>query len=72
MIGPEDAPFTYEYPDYYKIVPSIASGASVDWIKSGALVPENFCYASNTNNQWMSSAEIIAWIETNKTVIGKI
>ena len=25
MIGIEDAPYTYEYPDYYKILPQINS-----------------------------------------------
>lgn len=73
MIGVEDAHFTYEYPDHYKILPQIN-----DWdkdperIKDGKNVPEGFLYASDNNAEWMSDAELQAWIDANREKIGSI
>ena len=52
MIGLEDSMSTYEYDDYYKILPIIN-----DWsldklrIKDGIKVPEDFIYDSGTNQR---------------------
>jgi len=63
MIGPEDAHFTYEYPDYFKILPSINQwGSSKKRIKDGVRVAEHFTYASNTNSTWLSSEQLRKWI----------
>jgi UDP-N-acetylglucosamine 4,6-dehydratase len=73
MIGPEDALYTYEYPEHYKILPQIN-----DWdkdanrIKDGSLVPEGFVYASNSNEQWMKPEELAAWIDENRDKIGSV
>ncbi len=73
MIGAEDAHFTYEYPEHYKILPQIN-----DWdkdanrIKDGKKVPEGFVYASDNNAEWMSDAELQAWIDANREKIGSI
>ncbi|MGH1418065.1 MAG: UDP-N-acetylglucosamine 4,6-dehydratase (inverting) [Hyphomicrobiaceae bacterium] len=73
MLGEEDAYFTYEYDDYFKILPAIN-----DWsddkkrIKDGKKVPKGFAYRSNTNDQWMSKETLYAWIEKNRSSIGKI
>lgn len=73
MIGVEDAPFTYEYDDYFKILPSINNwGSSEARIKNGRLVRENFVYSSEGNDHWMTRAELIAWIEANRSKIGAI
>jgi UDP-N-acetylglucosamine 4,6-dehydratase/5-epimerase len=73
MIGPEDAPFTYEYPDYYKILPAINNWHSDPYrIDNGALVGSNFTYSSDNNNEWMSVETLQNWIKNNKSRIGKI
>ena len=73
MIGEEDAFYTYEYPEHFKILPAIN-----DWhvcgnrIKDGKRVPEGFSYTSNNNTEWMQPAELQAWIDANRTKIGSI
>jgi len=73
MIGPEDAPHTYEYPEHYKILPAIH-----DWskdperINGGKLVANDFTYCSDNNLDWMSIDELQNWIEKNNNRIGKI
>ena len=66
MIGIEDAPYTFEYPDYFKILPQIN-----DWdkdkerIKNGKKVNDDFFYSSNTNKEWMTKEELKYWIDKN-------
>jgi UDP-N-acetylglucosamine 4,6-dehydratase (inverting) len=73
MIGAEDAYFTYEYPQHYKILPQINSwDKDVNRIKDGKRVPEGFVYASDNNAEWMSDAELQAWMDTNYDKIGRI
>jgi UDP-N-acetylglucosamine 4,6-dehydratase len=73
MIGAEDAPHTYEYPEHFKILPAIHNwSASPVRIKDGVKVPEGFTYASDTNPQWMSHAELAAWIAAHRARIGAI
>jgi len=73
MIGIEDALYTYEYPEHFKILPSIN-----DWAKDearigdGIRVPENFMYTSDNNKEWMKISELQEWIEKNETKIGNI
>ena len=73
MIGPEDAQYTYEYDDYYKILPSIHRW-SRDPVRvgDGVKVPEDFTYVSNANSDWMSREALQEWIESNRKMIGKI
>lgn len=73
MIGVEDTPFTYEYDNYYKILPNIYEAAlSGDRIKNGKKVPENFSYTSLNNAEWMSVENFRKWLQSNKNSIGKI
>jgi UDP-N-acetylglucosamine 4,6-dehydratase len=73
MIGAEDAPFTYNYPDHYKILPAIHDWASdPKRIKNGIKVPEGFLYSSDTNDQWMSIDELRDWILRYKTEISQV
>jgi UDP-N-acetylglucosamine 4,6-dehydratase len=73
MIGAEDAPYTYEYPDHYKILPAIN-----DWsndphrIKDGKKVAEDFSYRSDNNAEWMSIESLRSWINQNREKVGKI
>ena len=73
LIGAEDAYFTYEYPEHYKILPQINNwDKDVNRIKDGKKVPEGFVYASDNNAEWMSDAELQTWIDANREKIGSI
>lgn len=73
MIGEEDASYTYEYPDHYKILPAINNWhACENRIKDGRRVPEGFSYTSDNNTEWMQPAELQAWIAANREKIGSI
>ena len=73
MIGHEDAPYTYEYKDYFKILPSIH-----DWshdperIRDGFKVDPNFLYCSDNNKEWMAISELKEWIKKNQNKIGTL
>ena len=73
MIGAEDAFYTYEYPEHFKILPAINGWCdSPSRIKDGKKVPEGFVYASDNNPEWMKAEELSHWIETNREKIGRI
>lgn len=73
MISAEDAYYTYEYPEHYKILPTINHWSDdPKRIKDGVKVPEGFVYASDNNNEWMTDAELRNWLELNKDKIGSI
>tara|TARA_B100000767_G_scaffold67777_1_gene64270 strand:+ start:14722 stop:15714 length:993 start_codon:yes stop_codon:yes gene_type:complete len=71
MIGVEDSLSTFEYDEYYKILPVIN-----DWkhdpkrIKDGIKVQNGFTYDSETNDEWMAVSELQDWL--NKNNLGKI
>ncbi len=73
MIGTEDACYTYEYEEHFKILPAIH-----DWdkdharIKDGKRVPDGFCYTSDNNDDWMSPDALRDWIAENQAKIGNI
>ena len=73
MIGQEDALYTYEYPGYFKILPSINDWSKdPDRIGIGVKVDSNFRYCSNNNIEWMEISELKKWIEENLNKIGSI
>lgn len=73
MISPEDAYYTYEYKDHFKILPAIYDGhKDSQRIKDGTLVSEGFCYTSDNNSEWLSIASLKQWLEVNKEMVGKI
>ncbi|MDN5873139.1 MAG: polysaccharide biosynthesis protein, partial [Sinobacteraceae bacterium] len=73
MIGKEDAHYTYEYPEHFKILPAI-NGWCDDpkRIKDGMKVPEGFVYSSDGNTEWMRPEELRQWLDTNAEKIGRI
>jgi len=72
MISKEDAFYTYEYSDYYKILPAINEWASCDKrIQNGKKVIEGFSYTSDNNTEWMSIETLQQWIEDNIEKIGQ-
>jgi UDP-N-acetylglucosamine 4,6-dehydratase len=73
MIGAEDSYYTYEYPEHFKILPTINEWASSpERIKDGKKVPEGFVYASDNNAEWMTEAQLQSWIDANREKIGSI
>lgn len=73
MISQEDAYYTFEYAEHFKILPAINNWSSDSArIKDGIKVPRDFVYASNNNFEWMSAAELQTWIETNREKMGNI
>ena len=64
MISLEDAVTTYEYNDYFKILPTINNWhLDKERIRQGKKVPIGFKYASNTNSEWMTVSQLISWIK---------
>ncbi|MEW4981706.1 MAG: UDP-N-acetylglucosamine 4,6-dehydratase (inverting) [Cycloclasticus sp.] len=73
MISTEDAAYTYEYPEHFKILPTINNwGSDSARIKDGVKVKEGFVYASDSNPEWMDNASLQDWLEINKDKIGNI
>ena len=67
MISLEDAANTYEYSEFYKILPQIN-----DWdkdtlnrIKNGHRVSTDFSYSSDKNTEWMKKSELEKWLIEN-------
>ena len=72
MIGHEDAFSTYDYEEYYKILPSINNwDDDKNRIKDGKKVELPFSYDSENNEQWMSKEELSKWLDANEEIIGK-
>lgn len=73
MIGPEDSYYTFEYPEHFKILPTINDwGNSPERIKDGKKVSEGFIYSSDNNTEWMSDDDLQKWIDINREKIGSI
>ncbi|ORU93553.1 MAG: UDP-N-acetylglucosamine 4,6-dehydratase (inverting) [Cycloclasticus sp. symbiont of Bathymodiolus heckerae] len=73
MISSEDAAYTYEYPEHFKILPTINNwGSDKTRIKDGVKVKEGFIYASDSNPEWMDNASLQKWLEDNNSKIGNI
>jgi len=73
MIGMEDALYTYNYPGYFKILPSINNWSSdPERIGKGVKVAPDFMYCSDNNKEWMKISELQDWIEKNHNKIGSI
>ena len=73
MISAEDAYYTYEYPEHFKILPVINNWSnSPERIKDGKKVAEGFVYSSDNNTEWMTGADLQKWIDDNREKIGSI
>jgi FlaA1/EpsC-like NDP-sugar epimerase len=73
MIGAEDAYYTYEYPEHFKILPAINSwNQDANRIKDGRKVAEGFIYSSDNNTEWMTEGELKTWIDRHFGEIGKL
>jgi|TARA_B110000259_G_scaffold187836_1_gene243556 UDP-N-acetylglucosamine 4,6-dehydratase len=66
MITTDDSLNTYEYKDYYKIIPPTENkNLKNKLIKGGKIVKNNFSYISSTNKNWMTSDQVKNWIKEN-------
>jgi UDP-N-acetylglucosamine 4,6-dehydratase (inverting) len=73
MIGSEDASFTYEYDNHFKILPAINSWSSdPNRINEGKRVSDGFMYTSENNKEWMTQDQLRNWLVENESEIGKI
>lgn len=73
MIGVEDAYYTYEYPEHFKILPVINNWSSDPYrIKDGRKVAEGFSYTSDNNAEWMDVQTLQRWIDLNRAKVGNI
>jgi len=73
LISEEDALYTYEYNDYYKILPVINNwSTNKSYIKNGKKVAEGFSYTSNNNSEWMTVEVLQKWITRNNGEIDNI
>ncbi len=63
MISVEDSYSTYEYPDYFKILPAINQWSEDPArIKDGTRVTEGFEYTSDSNTDWMGADSLRFWL----------
>ena len=73
MISLEDSNSTYEYSDYFKILPQINEwGEDLLRIKKGKKVNPEFIYSSFNNKEWMTKSQLKNWIDLNRKYIGVI
>lgn len=71
MIGVEDAPHTFEYDEYYKILPAIHNWSEDPArINTGRKVAPDFTYSSDNNVDWMTAESLRAWISQNREKLG--
>lgn len=69
MIGEEDARFTLEYEDHFRMLPSTSTPDEVIEYSvrtGGKAVGSNFCYTSANNSEWMTGEELEAWFIRNR------
>lgn len=73
MIGVEDAAHTYEYDDYFKILPAIHGWSSDPTrINGGVRVSPDFLYSSDKNEEWMAIDVLRGWIATHAGKVGRV
>ena len=73
MISGEDAPYTYEYPEHFKILPAIHNWCDDPRrIRDGRKASPDFTYCSDNNTEWMAIETLRDWIAANSAKIGKI
>lgn len=67
MISVNEAHSTYDFGDYFKVLPDLEEARNDSSLAGGTLVPENFDYSSDNNAQWLTVEELQAWLQTNRS-----
>lgn len=63
MISEDDSLFTYEYKNYFKILPSFLNDSErKKYIKRGKKVKKGFSYSSDNNKEWISKNKLLNYI----------
>ncbi|MEJ7759154.1 MAG: UDP-N-acetylglucosamine 4,6-dehydratase (inverting) [Gemmatimonadaceae bacterium] len=67
MVGEDDAHNTIEYDDFYAILPTlpILNRNETEMMNGGRPCPEGFRYSSETNDRWLTAAELEQMIDQN-------
>ena len=65
MISVEESPYTYEYNEYFKILPQVSDNYKKYKVSKKNLVKKNFFYRSDTNEMWMKKIDLQKWIKKN-------
>ena len=65
MISVEESPFTYEYKDYFKILPQVSDNYKKYKANKSKIVSKGFTYRSDLNKNWMNVSELREWINKN-------
>ena len=68
MISEADSYNTYEYKNYFKIIPHkdfLSTKMRSKLINNGVKVKKGFVYSSNGNNEWMTKDYLSKWIKKN-------
>lgn len=67
MISADDSFYTYEYKNYYKILPNYLHKRELKkYIKNGKLVKKGFSYSSDNNKRWVTKEQLMKYIEVVK------
>ena len=69
LVGEDEAPYTFEYENYFKILSSIDVN-ELGIGDSGVRVGKGFKYTSDQNDSWMKIQVLSDWIEQNHDIIG--
>jgi UDP-N-acetylglucosamine 4,6-dehydratase (inverting) len=73
MISLHDSNNTFEYRNYFKILPQINNWRlDKKRIKDGKKVSDDFSYSSEINSEWMTKTDLRKWINANLKYIGNI
>ncbi len=66
LVGQDDATFTYDFGNYFKIISPLASKGEIKKITiNGKRVAKNFIYSSELNNKFLSPFDLIKIIRNN-------
>ena len=65
MISLEESPYTYEYDEYFKILPQVSDNYKKYKVTKKNLVKKNFFYRSDINKTWMEKTKLQKWIKKN-------
>ena len=65
MISVEESPFTYEFNEYFKVLPQVSDNYKKYKVNKLKRVKKNFIYNSDLNKKWMTVGELKNWINKN-------
>ncbi len=68
LISLDEAPYTYEFDRYFKILSPIFNfGSYSQYTKGGQKVNDQFFYTSENNLEWVENENLMDWLKKNET-----